>query len=62
MADLSNYFCPLIIKFTSQTKIALKCDSEEELLILQAQARSLNLCSRSIQDAFVTFTFPFDEF
>ncbi|GAW05943.1 peptidyl-trna hydrolase 2 [Lentinula edodes] len=32
-------------------KIALKCFSEEELLTLQAQAQSLNLCARSIQDA-----------
>ncbi|KAJ3750077.1 peptidyl-tRNA hydrolase PTH2-domain-containing protein [Lentinula detonsa] len=37
---------------TGQTKIALKCYSEEELLTLQAQAHwSLNLCARSIQDA-----------
>ncbi|KAJ3736939.1 peptidyl-tRNA hydrolase [Lentinula guzmanii] len=36
---------------TGQTKIALKCYSEEELLTLQAQAQSLNLCARSIQDA-----------
>lgn len=34
-----------------QTKIALRCSSEEELLTLQAQAQSLNLCARSIQDA-----------
>ncbi|KAJ3839929.1 PTH2-domain-containing protein [Lentinula raphanica] len=34
-----------------QAKIALKCSSEEELLTLQAQAQSLNLCARSIQDA-----------
>jgi PTH2 family peptidyl-tRNA hydrolase len=34
-----------------QAKIALKCNSEEELLLLQATAQSLNLCARSIQDA-----------
>jgi len=34
-----------------QAKIALKCDSQDELQLLQAQARSLNLCARSIQDA-----------
>ncbi|KAI4528443.1 peptidyl-tRNA hydrolase [Schizophyllum commune] len=34
-----------------QTKIALRCSDEEELLTLQAQAQSLNLCARSIQDA-----------
>lgn len=34
-----------------QPKIALKCDSEEELLLLQATAQSLSLCARSIQDA-----------
>lgn len=36
-----------------QAKIALKCNSEEELLLLQATAQSLNLCARSIQDAYV---------
>ncbi|KAI0050726.1 PTH2-domain-containing protein, partial [Auriscalpium vulgare] len=36
---------------TGQTKIALKCDSEDELLLLQATAQSLNICARSIQDA-----------
>ncbi|KIM84543.1 hypothetical protein PILCRDRAFT_96705 [Piloderma croceum F 1598] len=34
-----------------QTKVALKCDSEDELLLLQAKAKSLNICARSIQDA-----------
>ncbi|GAA94594.1 uncharacterized protein L969DRAFT_96221 [Mixia osmundae IAM 14324] len=36
---------------TGQAKIALKCDSEDELLLLQAQALSLGLCARTIQDA-----------
>ncbi|KDQ12801.1 hypothetical protein BOTBODRAFT_34254 [Botryobasidium botryosum FD-172 SS1] len=36
---------------TGQAKIALRCDSEDELLLLQATAQSLNLCARSIQDA-----------
>lgn len=36
-----------------QTKIALRCRDEDELLSLQAQARGLNLCARSIQDASV---------
>ncbi|KAK7058281.1 hypothetical protein VNI00_001912 [Paramarasmius palmivorus] len=36
---------------SGQTKIALRCSNEEELLTLQAQAQSLNLCARSIQDA-----------
>ncbi|SCV72652.1 BQ2448_4189 [Microbotryum intermedium] len=36
---------------TGQAKIAVKCDSEEELLILQATAKSLGICARSIQDA-----------
>ncbi|KZW02149.1 PTH2-domain-containing protein [Exidia glandulosa HHB12029] len=36
---------------TGQAKIALQCSSEEELLMLQAVAKSLNLCARSIQDA-----------
>ncbi|KAF8309711.1 peptidyl-tRNA hydrolase, partial [Clavulina sp. PMI_390] len=34
-----------------QAKIALKCDSEDELLLLQATAQSLGLCAQSIQDA-----------
>ncbi|KAG9103082.1 hypothetical protein FRC06_000282 [Ceratobasidium sp. 370] len=34
-----------------QAKIALKCNSEEELLLLQAMAQSLNLCAKSVQDA-----------
>ncbi|KAF8887927.1 peptidyl-tRNA hydrolase [Gymnopilus junonius] len=36
---------------TGQKKITLRCENEEELLLLQAQAQSLNLCARSIQDA-----------
>ncbi|ESK98459.1 peptidyl-trna hydrolase 2 [Moniliophthora roreri MCA 2997] len=36
---------------SGQTKVALRCSNEEELLTLQAQAQSLNLCARSIQDA-----------
>jgi PTH2 family peptidyl-tRNA hydrolase len=35
----------------SQAKIALKVSSEEEILELEAVAKSLNLCARSIQDA-----------
>lgn len=38
---------------TGQAKIAVQCKSEEELLLLQATAQSLNLVTRSIQDAFV---------
>ncbi|KAG8978140.1 hypothetical protein FRC05_011256 [Tulasnella sp. 425] len=34
-----------------QAKVALRCDSEEELLLLQATAQSLNLCARTIRDA-----------
>lgn len=34
-----------------QTKVALRCSDEEEMLLLQAKAQSLNLCARSIQDA-----------
>ncbi|KAH8100537.1 peptidyl-tRNA hydrolase PTH2-domain-containing protein [Cristinia sonorae] len=36
---------------TGQAKIALKATSEDELLELEAIAKSLNLCARSIQDA-----------
>ncbi|KAJ5619671.1 hypothetical protein N7510_003655 [Penicillium lagena] len=34
-----------------QAKIALQVKSEEELLVMQAQAMSLGLCARVIQDA-----------
>ena len=34
-----------------QPKIAVKCKDTEELEMLAAQARSLNLCARTIQDA-----------
>ncbi|EKM75478.1 hypothetical protein AGABI1DRAFT_116320 [Agaricus bisporus var. burnettii JB137-S8] len=34
-----------------QTKVALRCSSEDELLDLQAKAKSLRLCARSIRDA-----------
>lgn len=34
-----------------QAKIALQIKSEDELLLLQAQAMSLGLCARVIQDA-----------
>ncbi|KAG2023800.1 peptidyl-tRNA hydrolase 2 [Coprinopsis cinerea AmutBmut pab1-1] len=36
---------------TGQTKVALKCSSEDELLSLQKEARFLNLCAQSIRDA-----------
>lgn len=36
---------------TGQAKIAVKCESEEELLILQATAKSLGICARPIHDA-----------
>ncbi|KAJ7932616.1 peptidyl-tRNA hydrolase [Mycena leptocephala] len=32
-------------------KSVVRCSDEDELLLLQAQAQSLNLCARSIQDA-----------
>ncbi|EGN98579.1 hypothetical protein SERLA73DRAFT_123864 [Serpula lacrymans var. lacrymans S7.3] len=38
-------------EYTGQAKIALKASSEDELLELEAIAKSLNLCARSIQDA-----------
>lgn len=43
---LSMFSC-----FSRQAKIALKASSEDELLELEAIAKSLNLCARSIQDA-----------
>ncbi|THV07558.1 peptidyl-tRNA hydrolase II [Dendrothele bispora CBS 962.96] len=36
---------------TGQAKIALKATSEDQLLELEALAKSLNLCARSIEDA-----------
>ncbi|EDR15443.1 uncharacterized protein LACBIDRAFT_170963 [Laccaria bicolor S238N-H82] len=36
---------------TGQAKIALKATSEDQLLELEAIAKSLNLCARSIHDA-----------
>ncbi|GHJ85371.1 hypothetical protein NliqN6_1773 [Naganishia liquefaciens] len=36
---------------TGQAKVAVKCTSTAELLKLQSEARALNLCARSIQDA-----------
>lgn len=41
---LNHYTC-------SQAKIALKAVSEDQLLELEAIAKSLNLCARSIEDA-----------
>ncbi|KAG5298275.1 mitochondrial peptidyl-tRNA hydrolase Pth2 [Histoplasma ohiense] len=37
-----------------QAKVALQVRSEEELLVLQAQAVSLGLCAQVIQDAGLT--------
>ncbi|KAF8203272.1 peptidyl-tRNA hydrolase, partial [Pholiota molesta] len=37
-------------EYTGQAKIALKAKSEEQLLELEAIAKSLNLCARSVQD------------
>ncbi|KAJ3564703.1 hypothetical protein NP233_g8122 [Leucocoprinus birnbaumii] len=37
--------------FNEETKIALKCSDEAELLDLQNQATRLKLCARSIRDA-----------
>lgn len=48
----SIWFLPLDL---SQAKIVLKGKSEEELLELEAIAKSLNLCARSIQDALVRY-------
>ncbi|KAF8168318.1 peptidyl-tRNA hydrolase, partial [Crassisporium funariophilum] len=39
---------------TGQAKIALKATSEDQLLELEAIAKSLNLCARSIQDMGLT--------
>ncbi|KAF9036475.1 peptidyl-tRNA hydrolase [Hymenopellis radicata] len=51
--SLKAHNVPLLRQWerTGQIKVALRCESEEELLTLQALAQSLNLCARSIQDA-----------
>jgi PTH2 family peptidyl-tRNA hydrolase len=36
---------------SGQAKVALKCTTEQELLDLEARAKKLNLCARSIRDA-----------
>ncbi|KAJ7102144.1 PTH2-domain-containing protein [Mycena belliarum] len=36
---------------TGYQKTVVRCSDEDELVLLQAQARSLQLCARSIQDA-----------
>ena len=41
-----------------QAKIAVRCDSEDQMLELEAIAKSLNLCARVIQDAYVLFSLP----
>ncbi|KAF5368490.1 hypothetical protein D9758_002357 [Tetrapyrgos nigripes] len=40
---------------TGQAKIALKANSEDQLLELEALAKSLNLCARSVEDALSIF-------
>jgi hypothetical protein len=49
--DLFQHILYVPDMFTSQPKVTLRCASEDELLVLQTEARSLNLFARSIQDA-----------
>ena len=46
-------FILLLISKRRQAKIALKANSDDQLLELEAIAKSLNLCARSIQDQYV---------
>ncbi|PPQ90434.1 hypothetical protein CVT25_014952, partial [Psilocybe cyanescens] len=46
----SNVYYDLKPCFIPQAKIALKAKSEDELLELEAIAKSLNLCARSVTD------------
>ncbi|KAJ7783551.1 peptidyl-tRNA hydrolase PTH2-domain-containing protein [Mycena maculata] len=50
---LSNKNPPLLRRWalTGYLKSVVRCSDEDELLMLQAQAQSLNLCACSIQDA-----------
>lgn len=43
-----------------QAKIALKGKSEEQLMELEAIAKSLNLCARSVHDEWVVYFLDFD--
>lgn len=47
------FLVSLKTNLSRQAKIALRVSSEEELLELEAIAKSLNLCARSILDAWV---------
>ena len=49
-------FLLLLILKCRQAKIALKVNSDDQLLQLEAIAKSLNLCARSIQDQYVLFS------
>ena len=49
-------FILLLISKRRQAKIALKVNSVDQLLELEAIAKSLNLCARSIQDQYVLFS------
>lgn len=53
MSLLSDIIVHMLRIFLSsrQAKIALKATSEDQLLELEAIAKSLNLCARSILDA-----------
>jgi len=55
MGEFFSFICSCVVWCEGandrQPKIALKCKDTEELEILAAKARSLNLCARTIQDA-----------
>jgi peptidyl-tRNA hydrolase len=38
-------------EFSSQAKIAVRCESEDTMMGLAAVAKSLNLCAKIVQDA-----------
>lgn len=50
-----NSLSQITYSVSSQAKIALKGKSEEQLLELEAIAKSLNLCARAVHDPCVPF-------
>lgn len=49
--ELFAEMCRCLTVLDRQAKIALKASSEDQLLELEAVAKSINLCARSIHDA-----------
>ena len=48
---MANLNLPINYNSYRQAKITVQAKSEEELMLLQATAQSINVCARTIQDA-----------